>query len=123
MGLKDSYIIFDNQWGTYYAGQTVSGRVEINLDSVKKIRGVYYFEKNILLLNIFSLYLGIKICFNGEANVHWIVHESRTNHEGKSETETVHLSGSEIYFNMDYYLLGGQGSKYFECQFKTFNKK
>lgn len=41
MGLKECEIIFDNPYNTYYVGQTVNGRVEITLDSPKKIRGTY----------------------------------------------------------------------------------
>lgn len=39
MGLKDAVIILDNQWNTYYAGQTVNGRIEYEFDSPKKVRG------------------------------------------------------------------------------------
>lgn len=39
MGLKACQIIFDNAWNTYYAGQTINGRVEITVDSPKKVRG------------------------------------------------------------------------------------
>lgn len=40
MGLKDCQIILDNPYNTYYAGQTVNGRVEYIFDSPKKIRGM-----------------------------------------------------------------------------------
>jgi len=39
MGLKDFRIVFDNQWSTYYSGQTVTGNIIVVLDSTKKIRG------------------------------------------------------------------------------------
>lgn len=39
MGLTEFDIVFDNQWKTYYAGQTVSGHVELVLDSPKRVRG------------------------------------------------------------------------------------
>lgn len=39
MGLKKCEIIFDNQYNTYYPGQTVKGVVNLTFDSTKKIRG------------------------------------------------------------------------------------
>lgn len=39
MGIKEAAIYLDNQWNTYYAGQTVNGRVEYVFDSPKKVRG------------------------------------------------------------------------------------
>lgn len=39
MGLKDFRIAFDNQWSTYYPGQTVTGNIIVVLDNTKKIRG------------------------------------------------------------------------------------
>lgn len=42
MGLKNAFIIFDNQHATYYVGQTVTGRVEITVDSPKKLRGNFF---------------------------------------------------------------------------------
>lgn len=39
MGLKDCQIILDNPWNTYYAGQTVNGKVEFTFDKPKKVRG------------------------------------------------------------------------------------
>lgn len=41
MGLKGCEIVLDNQWNTYYAGQTVNGVVNFTFDSPKKIRGAY----------------------------------------------------------------------------------
>lgn len=41
MGLKDFRIVFDNPWNTYYPGQTLTGRVIIQVDSPKKIRGEF----------------------------------------------------------------------------------
>lgn len=43
MGLKDCQIILDNAWNTYYAGQTVNGRVEFTFDKPKKVRGMLKF--------------------------------------------------------------------------------
>lgn len=41
MGIKEANIFLDNQWNTYYAGQTVNGRIEYIFDSPKKVRGMY----------------------------------------------------------------------------------
>lgn len=51
MGLKECQIILDNQWNTYYAGQTVNGRVEYVFDSPKKVRGMvlFYYLLNYVL--------------------------------------------------------------------------
>lgn len=89
MGLKECEIIFDNPYNTYYVGQTVNGRVEITLDSPKKIRGIL-------------------IKFKGQANVQWIIEESKTNNEGKTENERIELAGDEEYFKIQYYCLGGK---------------
>lgn len=43
MGLKGCQITLDNPWNTYYAGQTVNGKVVFTFDSPKKIRGNRYF--------------------------------------------------------------------------------
>lgn len=40
MGLKTAAIFFDNNTGTYNTGDTVTGRVDISLDSPKKVRGM-----------------------------------------------------------------------------------
>lgn len=34
-------IQFDNPYATYYAGQTVTGRVHLSVDKPKKIRGEF----------------------------------------------------------------------------------
>nr|XP_022901266.1 arrestin domain-containing protein 17-like [Onthophagus taurus] len=88
MGLKEFNITFDNPYRTYYVGQTVTGRLEVVLDSPKKIRGIL-------------------LKFKGEAKVRWTEHESRTNQEGKSETQSVSMTGDEEYFKTQYYCFGG----------------
>lgn len=51
---------------------------------------------------------GIKIRFKGEANVQWSEQETRTNNDGKDERETITMLGEEVYFNTEYFLIGGQ---------------
>ncbi|KRT81933.1 hypothetical protein AMK59_5013 [Oryctes borbonicus] len=92
MGLKECEIIFDNPYNTYYVGQTVNGKVEITLDSPKKIRGIL-------------------IKFKGEATVQWVIEESKTNNEGKTENERIELIGEEEYFRIQYYCLGGKDNE------------
>lgn len=40
MGLQDCGIILENPWNTYYAGETVKGKVQLFLTSPKVIRGM-----------------------------------------------------------------------------------
>ncbi|CAD6242599.1 GSCOCG00009532001-RA-CDS [Cotesia congregata] len=87
MGLNDFRIVFDNPWSTYYPGQTVTGRVIVVLDAVKKVRG-------------------ITVKVKGEANVCWATDRQELNNEGKYDNETQTVTGHEEYFNMEYYLLG-----------------
>lgn len=39
MGLQNFEIHFDNPSATYFGGQTLSGRLDITLDTPKKVRG------------------------------------------------------------------------------------
>lgn len=39
MGLEKFQILFDNPYGVYYGGQSISGRVFIAVNSAKKVRG------------------------------------------------------------------------------------
>lgn len=50
MGLKGCQITLDNPWNTYYAGQTVNGKVVFTFDSPKKIRGKNKESKKFLCL-------------------------------------------------------------------------
>ncbi|XP_026466766.1 arrestin domain-containing protein 17-like [Ctenocephalides felis] len=89
MGLKECQILLDNPWNTYYAGQTINGRVEITFDTPKKVRGIH-------------------IVFKGEAHTSWMESETKTDNQGQSQTEDTSLSGHEEYFQIQYYLLGGK---------------
>lgn len=46
MGLKEFKIIFDHPYATYYPSQTVTGKIILELDSTKKIRGKYVYNFN-----------------------------------------------------------------------------
>lgn len=95
MGLDDFKIIFDNPWSTYYPGQTVTGRVVININSAKKIRGI-----------------NCKI--KGEANTCWATDRQEHNQEGRYENESQTVTGHEEYFSMHYYLLGSASASEME---------
>ncbi|CAH0399343.1 unnamed protein product [Chilo suppressalis] len=87
MGIKEANIYLDNQFNTYYAGQTVNGRIEYVFDSPKKVRGIH-----------------VKI--KGEAHTEWCESKQEENSQGKTEsTDTMH-TGNEEYFQVSYYLLG-----------------
>ncbi|XP_015118177.1 arrestin domain-containing protein 17 isoform X1 [Diachasma alloeum] len=87
MGLKELRIVFDNPWSTYYPGQTVTGRIIVVVDSVKKIRGI-----------------NVKI--KGEANTCWATDRQELNHEGRYEKESETVTGHEEYFNIQSYVVG-----------------
>lgn len=89
MGLKEAQIVLDNPWNTYYAGQTVNGRVDFTFDSPKKVRGVY-------------------VKFKGEAKTSWNESSTQKDAEGKSRDVTTNLTASEEYFQISYYLVGNK---------------
>ncbi|XP_071567178.1 arrestin domain-containing protein 17 isoform X2 [Temnothorax nylanderi] len=95
MGLKDLRIEFDNQWSTYYPGQTVRGNVIVVLDSTKKIRGI-----------------SVKI--KGEANTWCVVKKEDIERKGgyHDEVATAH----EEYFETKYYLVGSASGGEIEIQ-------
>ncbi|XP_039431432.1 arrestin domain-containing protein 17 [Culex pipiens pallens] len=100
MGLKDCEIELDNPYNTYYAGQTVNGKVTFTFDSPKKVRGIV-------------------IKFAGEAETKWSQTETKTDQEGKQYESTTNLTGQEEYFQIQYYLLGGKNSKEIELEAKS----
>lgn len=52
----------------------------------------------------------MSIVFKGEAYTRWSIEETRTTDDNKQENETIDLTGSEEYFKIKYYLLGGSGA-------------
>uniref|UniRef100_A0A2A4K4A1 Arrestin C-terminal-like domain-containing protein n=1 Tax=Heliothis virescens TaxID=7102 RepID=A0A2A4K4A1_HELVI len=95
MGIKEANIYLDNQFNTYYAGQTINGRIEYVFDSPKKVRGIH-----------------VKI--KGEAHTEWRESRNEENSEGKTEsTDTMH-TGHEEYFQVSYYLLGSNSGNEIE---------
>ncbi|XP_049871660.1 arrestin domain-containing protein 17 [Pectinophora gossypiella] len=87
MGLKEATIYLDNQFNTYYAGQTVNGRIEYVFDSPKKVRGIH-------------------VKFKGEAHTEWSESKEETDTEGKPISTDQMITGNEEYFTIQYYLLG-----------------
>ncbi|XP_072938001.1 arrestin domain-containing protein 17 [Epargyreus clarus] len=95
MGIKEATIYLDNQLNTYYAGQTVNGRIEYVFDSPKKVRGIH-------------------VKFKGEAHTEWSESKEEQDSEGKTQsTDTLH-TGNEEYFQISYYLLGSSSGNEIE---------
>ncbi|CAH0724924.1 unnamed protein product, partial [Brenthis ino] len=95
MGIKEAAIYLDNQWNTYYAGQTVNGRIEYVFDSPKKVRGIH-------------------VKFKGEAHTEWSESKEEQDEQGKTRsTDTLH-TGNEEYFQITYYLLGSSSGNEIE---------
>ncbi|XP_075979692.1 arrestin domain-containing protein 3 [Anticarsia gemmatalis] len=95
MGLKEANIYFDNQFSTYYAGQTVNGRIEYVFDSPKKVRGIH-------------------VKFKGEAHTEWAESKEEQNSDGKTESTNTMHTGHEEYFQISYYLLGSSSGNEIE---------
>ncbi|XP_014476867.1 PREDICTED: arrestin domain-containing protein 3 [Dinoponera quadriceps] len=97
MGLKDFRIAFDNQWSTYYPGQTVTGNIFVVLDSTKKIRGI-----------------SVKV--KGEANTQWSTGGQRMDENGEYRDESQTVTAHEEYFETKYYLVGSASGGEIEIQ-------
>ncbi|KYQ55050.1 Arrestin domain-containing protein 3 [Trachymyrmex zeteki] len=97
MGLKDFRIAFDNQWSTYYPGQTVTGNIIVVLDSTKKIRGI-----------------SVKV--KGEANTCWATEKQEMDERGQYRDETQTVTAHEEYFETKYYLVGSASGGEIEIQ-------
>ncbi|XP_014367457.2 arrestin domain-containing protein 17 [Papilio machaon] len=95
MGLKEAAIYLDNELNTYYAGQTVNGRIEYVFDSPKKVRG-------------------IQVQFKGEAHTEWRESKEESDDQGKSQTTDTTHSGNEEYFQISYYILGSNSGSEIE---------
>ncbi|XP_054741378.1 arrestin domain-containing protein 17-like [Anastrepha obliqua] len=85
-------IEFDNNpFGTYYAGQVITGRVTLNADKPKQVKGI-----------------ALKI--RGFADTRWEESTSRrtTDSKGRSSTkrDTIHYRGHEEYIKSKTFLLG-----------------
>lgn len=93
MSLKKCVIKLDNSSNTYYAGQTITGQVQIQLDTAKTLRGIIAI-------------------FLGEASTEW--REDRHYNE-RVEMETTYevryFTGREQYFKTQFYLMGGKKNR------------
>nr|XP_003699454.1 PREDICTED: arrestin domain-containing protein 3-like [Megachile rotundata] len=91
MSLQTFFIMFDKPNAVYVAGETVSGKIVLQLGQEKKVRG--------LLLSV-----------RGESRVHWT--ESRTVRDSKGHNTTRHdtYTNSEKYFNFEFSIVGSSRS-------------
>lgn len=90
MVLNDLKIIFDNSQNAFFSGQTVSGRLVVQLDAPEYLHSVL-----------------VKI--RGEANCSW--NETRTiRRNGNDEVETTTYKDNDLYFENHVTLFGGSGN-------------
>ncbi|XP_026282832.1 arrestin domain-containing protein 2 [Frankliniella occidentalis] len=85
-------ILFDNHYATFYAGQTVTGRVIVTVDKPKKLRA-------------------ITINFKGEAEVKWTETERKKDSQGKDYDDQVIYKATETYYENKYHLLGSESGE------------
>ncbi|CAK1580794.1 unnamed protein product [Parnassius mnemosyne] len=92
MGFDEGSIILNSENGTYYAGQTIYGKLVFQQDKVKTFRGIYVKVK-------------------GFCKVHWTT--SHTRREGNRNV-TYHKTheSHEEYFRRKVYLLGSEDGEY-----------
>lgn len=64
MGITNFQIVLDSPTGAYYAGQNVTGKLLLNLDKPKKIRGMMakYNIRRTLRIVDFELLMQVYIC-------------------------------------------------------------
>lgn len=84
--MKNVHILFDNSAGVVYSGQILSGKVQLNCNSSKKVKA-------------------ISIVFKGIAHVNWTQKEQVSN-QHKQNDQSVNYFGHEDYFTHKLYLLG-----------------
>lgn len=91
MGFGQCRIVLDSPNFTYYAGQTVFGKLECNLDKVKDFRGIY-------------------VKAEGAANVHWTTDHTRKVNDRSVQYKKYH-NAKEEYFSLKQYLVGSEHGK------------
>ncbi|XP_020813961.1 arrestin domain-containing protein 2 [Drosophila serrata] len=87
MGTICQILFHNNIHGVYYAGQTISGQVNLSTDKVKEIKA-------------------IRLKLKGFAQTHWT--ESKTDSNNKSTSES--FNGFHKYLSSTVYLLGSETS-------------
>ncbi|XP_039291757.1 arrestin domain-containing protein 17 [Nilaparvata lugens] len=92
MGLEKFVIVFDSPTNAYYAGQNVTGQVQLLLDKPKKIRS-------------------LQIKFLGKGEVKWTENEEVRQNDGNTRSENVVYSSDEEYYTFKYNLAGGANSE------------
>lgn len=90
MVLNDLKIIFDNSKNTFCSGQTVSGRLVVQLDAPEYLHSIL-------------------VKMRGEANCSW--NETKTvRRNGNDETQTTTYKDHDLYFENHVTLFGGSGN-------------
>ncbi|XP_069691629.1 arrestin domain-containing protein 2-like [Periplaneta americana] len=90
MVLQDFKIIFDNPQASFFIGETVTGRLVVQLNQPKYMRSIL-------------------VKFRGEANCAWS--ESRTvRNNGEEETHVTQYKDHDLYFENHVTLFGGTGN-------------
>ncbi|XP_053611510.1 arrestin domain-containing protein 17-like [Plodia interpunctella] len=88
MGFDNARIVLDSPNNTYYAGQTLNGRLLFSSDKVKKFRGIY-------------------VHMRGYCKVHWTSREHNPHsHSEHDRHRTVNHDSYEDYFDHKIYLSG-----------------
>ncbi|CAH2087685.1 unnamed protein product [Euphydryas editha] len=93
MGFDEGQIVLDNPNGTYYAGQTIRGKLIFQQDSVKAFRGIY-------------------VTFLGYCKVNWTTRETRRVN-GRTVTRMKIHKSYEEYCNEKIYLVGSESGTYY----------
>ncbi|XP_039281776.1 arrestin domain-containing protein 2-like [Nilaparvata lugens] len=89
MNLDKLVVVFDSPTDTYYAGQNVTGQVQLLLMGPKKIRS-------------------LQIKFVGKGEVKW---SEQVKIEGRTQLENIVYSDDEEYYTFKYNLAGGGNSE------------
>ncbi|XP_068622583.1 arrestin domain-containing protein 17-like [Battus philenor] len=92
MGFDEGSIILNSDNETFYAGQTIFGKLVFEQDKVKTFRGIYVKMK-------------------GFCEVHWTKTTTRR-HNDRTHTHVENYNSYEEYFSRKVFLVGGESGEY-----------